>query len=718
MNLNVLTKIDRWMDGLFAPPEERIHPGQVTEEWLRTIGHYASTDAGVDVTEDNALQIMSVLSCVKVLAESVAQLPLVLYRDLGDRGRERARDHRLFSILHDKPNPEMTSFYLRETLMGHLGVRGNAYAEKELNEGGQVIGLWPLRPDMTKPVRLDGNLKYEVTLPSGEKKYLPRERVLHIPGFGFDGMIGHSPVTLAREAMGLAKATEKYGAKYFGNGAQPGGVLEHPGKVSDKAQENLRESWNEMHQGLDNAHRIAILEEGMKYTQIGLAPEDSQFLETRKFQLADVARMYRVPLHMIGDLDRATFNNIEELSLEFVIYTLMPWLTRWEQQMVADLLRPQDKGLYIRFNVDGLLRGNNQSRWESYAKALQTGVYSINDVLRLEDMNPIEGGDVHLVPLNMIPLEQVSAMPEPGTPPTPEDLGTRGTPPRTDTQVRSYGAEDICEVCGGVHGMTPPLTPPRNGEGNGREERARNVARGRSRLAGSYRAIFEREAERTIKREVTDVRKALRSQFGERSQRDLTTFFDWLRRFYLEHLDVWRANILPILLNYADVIGIDVGQELGIEALTAQDIDKFITRYAENLAKKEVASSEGQITALITAAIEANEDPVPVVEERLDEWLEKRPGKVADHNSHAMLYGAVVAFYAVSRIVSRMTWVANGDSCPYCMELDGRTVGIEEVFVPKDTDFQPDGAEQPMRRGSNTTHPPLHGGCDCGIVAG
>jgi len=217
MNLNVLTKIDRWMDGLFAPPEERIHPGQVTEEWLRSIGRYASTDAGVEVTEENALQIMSVLSCVKVLAESVAQLPLVLYRDLGNKGRERARDHRLFSILHEKPNPEMTSFYFRETLMGHLGVRGNAYAEKELNNAGQVIGLWPLRPDMTKPVRIDGALKYEIKMPDGETVLLPKERVLHIPGFGFDGMQGYSPVALAREAMGLSRATEKFGAKYFGS---------------------------------------------------------------------------------------------------------------------------------------------------------------------------------------------------------------------------------------------------------------------------------------------------------------------------------------------------------------------------------------------------------------------------------------------------------------------------------------------------------------------
>jgi len=427
----------------------------------------------------------------------------------------------------------------------------------------------------------------------------------------------------------------------------------------------------------------------MSYKQIGISPEDSQFLETRKFQLNEIARMYRVPAHMVGDLDRATYSNIEQQSLEFVIYTLMPWLARWEQQMMIDLLRPQDRGLYIKFSVDGLLRGDNQSRWESYAKGLQTGVYSINDVLRLEDMNPIDGGDVHLVPLNMIPLEQIGAMPEPGTPPTPEDLNQAS----------------LCD-CGVEH---RDITPT--------ETRSRNIARGRSRLAASYHPIFEREAERTIKREVADVRKALRSQFGERSQHDLTTFFDWLRRFYLEHLAVWQANIMPILLNYADVIGIDVGQELGIEAMTAQDIDKFIARYAENMAKKEVASSNGQIEALLTAAVEAGDDPVPIIEERLDEWLEKRPAKIANHESHAMLYGAVVAFYTASRIVTRMTWVANGDTCPYCMELDGRTVGIEEVFVQKDTDFQPDGADVPMRRGSNTTHPPLHGGCDCGLVA-
>lgn len=712
--MTMLARIDGFMNRLFQPPEQRIHPAQVTEAWLKSLGLGVGTSAGADITEDNVLTIMPVLACVKVLAESVAQLPLVLYRDLGGKdGRERAKDQRLFSLLHDKPNPEMTSFYWRETMMGHLALRGNAYSEIEYNNAGEVIGIWPLRPDMTAPRRIDSQLKYEVRLPSGPTVLLPRERVLHIPGFGFDGIVGYSPVTLAREAIGLTKATEEYGARYFGNGAKPGGVLQHPGKLSPTASANLRDSWDEAHQGLSQAHRMAILEEGMTYHQIGLAPEDSQFLETRTFQLRDVARMFRISSHMINDLERATFSSVEQLSLEFVIYTLMPWLTRWEQQIKSDLLRrPGDANLYARFNVAGLLRGDNTSRWEAYTKALQQGVYSINDVLKLEDMNPVDGGDVHLVPLNMIPLGQIGQGMSVEAAPTEEQL-TRcdcGQEHRDgqgmDSRVRGNDGGHAAiqnRVLPEASAITPGET----------RAAAKRIVTGRQRMARAYRRVFEDVIGRVIRRECADVRRSLHSHMGKR---DAKQFAIWLNEFYREHREFWKRNIMPILLTYADQVGVNVAEEIGGEPKSSKDIQAFIEKYADNLAVGETLASFNQLRALIEQAIEANEDPTEAVEARLDEWQEKRPGRLAEDESRGSLYGFVTAFYVASQVV-RMMWVTAGDSCPYCLNLDGRVVNIDEIFVGKDVDFQPEGAERPLTRGSDTAHPPLHNGCDCGLVA-
>jgi HK97 family phage portal protein len=228
---------------------------------------------------------------------------------------------------------------------------------------------------------------------------LKEDEVLHIPGLGFDGLVGYSPIAMAKNAVGMILACEEYGASFFANGANPGGVLEHPGVLKDPAK--VRESWNSVYRGSNNAHKIAVLEEGMKYQQIGIPPEEAQFLETRKFQLNEIARLYRIPPHMIGDLDKSSFNNIEQQSLEFVKYTLDPWVIRWEQSLQKALLLPSEKGKYfIKLNVDGLLRGDYQSRMNGYAVGRQNGWFSANDIREMENMNPIpdeEGGNLYLI---------------------------------------------------------------------------------------------------------------------------------------------------------------------------------------------------------------------------------------------------------------------------------------------------------------------------------
>ena len=379
------------------------------------------TASGKYVTERSAMQMTAVYCCVRILSEAVASLPLQFYRYTDDGGKEKAVEHPLYFLLHDEPNSEMTSFIFRETLMTHLLLWGNAYSQIIRNGKGEVVALYPLMPDRMKVDRDEhGRLYYEYTVydtddvdgrkgtdKAGRTVRLQPHDVLHIPGLGFDGLVGYSPIAMAKNAIGLAIATEEYGSKFFANGAAPSGVLEHPGTIKDPSR--VRESWQATFGGSGNANKVAVLEEGMKYTPISISPEQAQFLETRKFQIDEIARIFRVPPHMIGDLEKSSFNNIEQQSLEFVKYTLDPWVSRWEQAMVRALLTPDEKKKYFfKFNVDGLLRGDYQSRMNGYATARQNGWMSANDIRELENLDRIpaeQGGDLYLINGNMTKLE-------------------------------------------------------------------------------------------------------------------------------------------------------------------------------------------------------------------------------------------------------------------------------------------------------------------------
>lgn len=402
---------------------------------------FGRTTSGKPVNERTAMQTTAVYACVRILAEAVASLPLHVYEYQDDGGKKLVHDHPLYYLLHDEPNPEMTSFVFRETLMSHLLIWGNAYAQIIRDGAGRVLGLYPLLPDKMDVQRDDkGNIYYVYSRNSDEnpmfKEYgnikLKAEDVLHIPGLGFDGLIGYSPIAMAKNAVGMTLACEEYGASFFANGANPGGVLEHPGVLKDPSK--VRESWNSVYRGVSNAHKIAVLEEGMKYQQIGIPPEEAQFLETRKFQINEIARLYRIPPHMVGDLDKSSFSNIEQQSLEFVKYTLDPWVIRWEQSLQRSLLLLGEKGKYfIKLNVDGLLRGDYQSRMNGYAVGRQNGWFSANDIREMENMNPIpdeEGGNLYLINGAMTKLADAGAFAKTDTgqqnAPAQENSGKRG----------------------------------------------------------------------------------------------------------------------------------------------------------------------------------------------------------------------------------------------------------------------------------------------------
>ena len=385
---------------------------------------FGPSTSGKHVNEFTAMQTTAVYACVRILSETLAALPLQLYR-YTPTGKERVYMHPLYQILHDEPNPEMTSFVFRETLMSHLLIWGNAYAQIIRDRLGRVQGLYPLRPDkMTVCRNENGEIYYIYTKTTDEnpaiKPYgqvaLRKDEVLHIPGLGFDGLVGYSPIAMAKNAVGMTMACEEYGASFFANGASPSGVLEHPGVLKDPAK--VRDSWNAVYQGSANAHKVAVLEEGMKYQSIGIPPEEAQFLETRKFQLNEIARLYRIPPHMIGDLEKSSFNNIEQQSMEFVKYTLDPWVIRWEQAMQKALLLPEEKKqFFLKFNVNGLMRGDYESRMTGYSIGRQNGWLSANDIREMEDLNPVpdeEGGNLYLVNGSMTKLKDAGAFAQKG----------------------------------------------------------------------------------------------------------------------------------------------------------------------------------------------------------------------------------------------------------------------------------------------------------------
>ncbi|MDO8704067.1 MAG: phage portal protein [Sulfuricaulis sp.] len=386
--------------------------------------------AGLMISEDTAMQASAVWGCVRVISESLASVPLILYRRKDGDRRERASDHYLFDILHDQPNEYQTAFEFKEMMCAHCLLTGNAYARLVPGRRGAADQLLPMHPQRMQILASSGRIYYRYQEPNGTSNTYADNEMFHLrglsngsglyslSGYNTDGRLGMSVIQYARESIGLALATEQYGARLFAQGTQLSGVLTHPGKLSKEAQDRLRDTWERRHSGLQNAHRPAILEEGMKFESIQMSNEDAQFLSTRTFQVEDIARWFRVPLHMIQSTEKATSwgSGLEQLSLAFVMYTLLPWARRWEQAVRRDLIT-QKSQYYVEYLFDALERADMKARHDAFAVARNWGWLSVNDIRRMENMEPVEDGDVYLQPLNMVPVGQPPAPPEPVSPP-------------------------------------------------------------------------------------------------------------------------------------------------------------------------------------------------------------------------------------------------------------------------------------------------------------
>lgn len=627
------------------------------------------TAAGAQVSERNALNLSAFYCGVRVLTDTVAQTPLILYRRLEPEGKERAINHPVYIALHDQPNPFMSPFGFKETLQGHLAVWGNAYAE--IDRTRRRVFLWPLLPDRTRPILINGAKWLETDLQDGSTVQIPPGDYLHIPGFGFDGLKGKSAIGFARESLGLTKAAEEFGARFFGNGSTLSGVLSHPGKLGDKASKNLKRSWDSMHQGLKESHRVAVLEEGVTWQSIGVPPEDAQFLGTRKFQVTEIARWLKVQPHKIMDMERSTFSNIEQQNIEFHQDTAGPWFVRWEQGVTSATLSPLERRtLFAEFMADAILRGDSTARGEFYTKQMRVGAMTPNEVRAFENRNPMEGGDQLYIAADMIPLAQAGQ--------------DRSTAQRGDVE---FGPVKLQPVRYGV------------------QYRALD----REGLRDANRGTLEDAARRLLQFEIQRARRAVKAAFRERDRKD---FDDWITSFYEDHPATVQQRFQPALLAYAKTVVTGIAAERD-QTIAVEEIDRLATDYAEKLGIRWTAESSKQLRALLS-----EDDPEAALNARLDQWEEKRADKVGRRES--MKAGEFFHRSAwVLAGVEVFRWSTVGEGCPLCDSMDGQVVRAEKPFLFEGQGVNVLDEHTPnLTPGTTVRHPPLHDGCDCQVVPG
>ena len=384
--------------------------------WLMDYFGGGPTDAGVPVSEESSMRASSVYACVTLIAKAIGSLPLKVYRRKNNGDSVEVPDSSLYYLLHDEPNPVMTSCVWREFLAANVLLGGNSYAVIGRNQANQVMDLFPVHARAVIPQRVNGRNRYTVRLTDGSEETIDQSDMLHVPGLGYDGLSGKSVITwAARQAVGLALATEQHGSRLFSNGAKLGVVLKHPKNLSKPAADRLKTQFDQQHAGLSNVAKTLILEEGIDVSTVSMTSEDAQFLETRRFQVEDIARFFGVPPHMIGHTEKTSSwgTGVEQQTLGFLIFTLLPWLTRFEQEFNRKLF-PRSP-FYAQFKVQGLMRGDSKARSDYYASGHQNGWLTTNEIRKAEDLEPVPGGDTLFVQTNLAPMQRLIEGPLPGS---------------------------------------------------------------------------------------------------------------------------------------------------------------------------------------------------------------------------------------------------------------------------------------------------------------
>lgn len=665
---------------------------QEPQGWLLdTFGGLPSA-SGMRVTPDTALSVVAVFAAVKLIATSLAALELVVNKQLSTGGHERDPSHPLYPLLHDEPNGWQSSMEFRQMMAGHQVLRGNAYAYIQSSGRKAVEALIPLDPRRMQPYRLlqppqylAGPIVYRYTPHAGEQIVFRQEEILHLRGFSSDGFTGLSPIQVHREAIGLAMAQEGAGANFMRNGMRPSGTLTHPGTLKDAARKNIRQSLEELHSGVGNAGRMLLLEEGLTWTQIGLSAEDSQYLESRKFTVEEIARMFQVPPHLLAELTRSTNNNIEEQGREFLTYTLMPWIVSWKQAIRRSLFTETWKATHdVEFISDVLLKGDFPTRMDGYSKGRTAGLYTINDMLRSEGLNTIgPEGDVRLVPVNMVNAETLLKAEDPAAP----DPGATPQDPEGDP------------------GTSPDAQPVENNALIPGVERSLAL---RLRLRGAHHRLFVDAAGRAVRRETKAIRAAMGKLMGKR---DLKEFSDWLDTFYAEHRGVIAQGVAPICHSYGEAIHGALADELGERALALDDVAPLMRDYVASLAARHVERSKAQLRELVA---QGPDGLVAALNRQLDDWDAKRPARIADRE--VVSAEGHLARAAIAAVGRGAVWRAGAGECAACQALDGRQVHGDQPFLsPGDRLHDAQGATL-FTAQRIVRYAPLHPGCRCQVA--
>jgi len=646
-------------------------------EWLRDAFGGVTTWAGTRVNQRTALQYAPFFSGVRLIAQTVAGIPLITYRRLDPRGKMRDRKNPWYDILHSRFNEEHTAFDGRAFLQQSALLWGNGYAFVDRAMSRQPLGLWPLRPDRChlERSRETGELVLVWSSETLGTQYFERDEFVHLRSpLSFDGVYGMSILTQARESIGAALASEEFAGRFWSNSARPDGALKTPNTLSDEAWKRLKKQWKDRHQGSGNAHKTAILEEGLEWQAIGMPLRDAQWFEGRKFSRTEMATWLGIPPHKLGDLERATFSNIEEQSIEFVQDAIIPWLVAWEQVLSRDLLSRREvaDGVFFEHLVQGLLRGKLAERYTAYGQGFQMGMLSPDDIRELENLNPREDGrgGTYYVPLNMVPARK--------------DL-----------------ADDDSAALG----------PETRGLRSERRWRSQRSAATRRHLAQRSRRLFEDSAARVLRRERDEVLQRARRDF---LRRDTADFVTWLRDWYpAEHRDFVGRTAGGAFEVYGSLVADVAFEEIGADDATRSRVD--LTPFYASLAAAHATRWTLESQSALEKVVRDNpEGELDALEAKLDEWRDGRPGQVARHET-VQAQGAVTRKVYRESGILRLQWVATGDTCPLCLELDGQIVGIENAFVVGGGGVDADGVS--ITKPRNTLHPPLHGGCDCQIVA-
>lgn len=645
--------------------------------------------AGVGVNPTTALQYVTVYACVRLIAESIAQLPIHVYQKKPDNSKQRVTDTSLAEILSFAPNSWQTGFEYIEFALAALCLRGNHYAFVNRSTRGEILELIPLMPGSVTTHRDGYDLSYTVRFEDGATDTLPQEKIHHIRGLSLDGFTGISPIAYQRNAIGLGIAAENHGSYLFKNGAKPSGTLSHPGKLNDEAYKRIKTSWSETHGG-EKQGGTAVLEEGLVYTPITMTNEDAQFLETRAFQRTEICSIFRVPPHMIGDLAKSSFSNITQQSLEMVKYTFLPWCRRIEAAIGRDLLTPQDRkrGLYVQFLLDGLERADIETRFKVYNIGIMSGMYSPNVCLAKENMNPRPGGDLYLAPLNMVDSTDGLPKADDGNDPENPDSSQNDSPTKTKSIA---------------HSRAVPYPP-------GKALSTKGVL-AREQLRETFQPRFKALAAALVGFETGELRQMIADAGGQVGP----GFASSSAGLYRQLPDYIRNQFLGLMREYAVAVRNAALAEIDSDhELPAESLAKFVESMLESFSTRHISSSEGQLAALINETV--MEDLPAVIEQRLAEWDETRADKIASREP-VQQESAVARMVWGSAGITKLQWQRRGSkSCPFCKALNGKIVGIEAPFVDQG-DFTPEGHEaSPLKVRGPKMHAPIHGGCVCIIT--